>query len=121
MHIGLPPKAEQKWQIEISWLAFLPPLCICQAQAEQMLQPYLLHVTVQHSIWGCHNWGEKLNYGTQRQQVTGWSPDGAAMAIVGNYSSSASEATQISDSGCSTTAHTPHMQRVHVGLTFPAV
>ena len=37
--------------------------------------------------------------------VPGWSLDGAIAAIVGTYSSSTSETTQISDGSCSTTTN----------------
>lgn len=70
-----------------------------------MLQPCSLHITGQHRTCSSHNEGKDLTMGCKGDLFSAWSPSKAAVAIVGTYSSSASEAAQISEGGSCTTAH----------------
>ena len=57
MHIGLPPRKSGQGRLKPPgcWLALLLPL--------HMLQAYVLQVTGQNWVWGCHNWGENSTIG----------------------------------------------------------
>lgn len=74
------------------------------AQDEQILWPCSLHITARHWIWDGHN-SRKESHRTEVTHSEGRTC-GAVVAIVGNYSSSVSEAAQISEGSCSSTFHT---------------
>ena len=75
------------------WLLSFPQLPRCfPAQAKKTLQPHSLHIIVQHWIWGSLNRGEDSTMGYRGDQVSGQNLGGTAVAIIGAYSSSASEA-----------------------------
>ena len=77
------------------------------ARAERTPWPRSFHVTVRHWFWGGHNWEEDSTQGHRGDVIPGRSLGGLTVAIVGIYSSSASEEAQISDGSCSITAQAP--------------
>ena len=58
-----------------------------------------------HWIWGSHYWEGDFTEGHRGDLVAEWSLDEVVAAFVGTYSSSASEAAQISDVSYSITNH----------------
>lgn len=70
---------------------------------------------------GAPTTGRSPNHRRRGNQVLAWSLGGAALGIVGTYSSSIPEAAQISGGGYSTTVISRYMPRVHADSTCPAV
>ena len=70
------------------------------AQTEQMLL-----VTLQHKIWGSHDWVKDSTIGHRGNWFPTRSRGRVAVATLGASSNRAPEAAQITDSSCSTTAH----------------
>ena len=70
------------------------------AQTEQMLL-----VTLQHWIWGSHDWIKDSTIGHRGNWFPTRSQGRVAVATLGASSNRAPEAAQITDGSCSTTAH----------------
>lgn len=74
-------------------------------RAEQKLQPCSVHAIVWHWIWRGYDGEKDSKVGPSGSPVPGQIPSGREVATGDTFSRSASEATQVSDGSCSTTAH----------------